>query len=233
LATAFSVSLWQWIPMSLPGISRQTSPTMRSISCGRVPPFEEMLGVEHHLVDPRLRQRHRVGDHVDVFGAVQFQRNIDMEVPGLADHADAARRGRENRVEARIVGGAAPGAPCHAEGDEPGVMEVRRCRKEAVIGRIGTGPAAFDIVDADAIEFLRDGGLVRDRKIDALGLGAVAQCRIEQVDTVVGGHRGLRSGAGFLPPSRPAVNRRQAGLNGWGNSANVCRTLPARFAGDC
>ena len=39
LATAFSVSLWVWMPRRSPGIFLATSPTMRSISCGRVPPL--------------------------------------------------------------------------------------------------------------------------------------------------------------------------------------------------
>ena len=39
LATAFSVSLWVWMPSRSPGIFFTTSPTMRSISCGKVPPL--------------------------------------------------------------------------------------------------------------------------------------------------------------------------------------------------
>ena len=39
LATAFSVSLCVWMPSLSPGNFLQTSPTMRSISCGRVPPL--------------------------------------------------------------------------------------------------------------------------------------------------------------------------------------------------
>ena len=39
LATAFSVSLCVWMPSRSPGIFLATSPTMRSTSCGRVPPL--------------------------------------------------------------------------------------------------------------------------------------------------------------------------------------------------
>ncbi len=38
-ATAFSVSLWQWMPRLVPGTISATWPTIRSISCGRVPPL--------------------------------------------------------------------------------------------------------------------------------------------------------------------------------------------------
>ena len=39
LATAFSVSLWVWMPRCVPGTTFVTSPTMRSTSCGSVPPL--------------------------------------------------------------------------------------------------------------------------------------------------------------------------------------------------
>ena len=39
LATAFSVSLWQWMPSRSPGMVSTTSPTMRSTSAGKVPPL--------------------------------------------------------------------------------------------------------------------------------------------------------------------------------------------------
>ncbi len=39
LATAFSVSSWQWMPRWSPGTDFATSPTMRSTSSGSVPPL--------------------------------------------------------------------------------------------------------------------------------------------------------------------------------------------------
>ena len=39
LATAFSVSLCVWMPIRSPGIFLTTSPTIRSTSCGSVPPL--------------------------------------------------------------------------------------------------------------------------------------------------------------------------------------------------
>ncbi len=39
LATALSVSLWVWMPRWEPGTTFTTSVTMRSISCGSVPPL--------------------------------------------------------------------------------------------------------------------------------------------------------------------------------------------------
>jgi hypothetical protein len=68
----------------------------------------------------------------------------------------------------RIVG-RTPGAPGHAEGHELGVLERRRIGEEAVVGRIGARPAAFDVVDAQKVELARDRDLVRHGEIDALG----------------------------------------------------------------
>ncbi len=99
-----------------------------------------------------------------------------------------ARLGLQDGVEPGIVGGAAAGAACHAEGHELGVLEVRRIGEEAVVGRIGARPAALDVVDAEKIELARDGGLVGHGEIHALGLGAVAQGGVEEIEPV--GHAG-------------------------------------------
>ena len=141
-----------------------------------------MLGVEHHLVHAALRIGERVGDHLEVFAAVDFQRHVDMEVPGLADHADVARLGLQDGGQAGIVGGAAAGAARHAEGHELGVLELGRIGEEAVVGRIGAGPAALDVVDAQQVELARDRDLVGDGEVDALGLGAVSQGGVEEIE---------------------------------------------------
>ena len=39
LATAFSVSLWVWMPRCVPGTCLATSATISPISCGSVPPL--------------------------------------------------------------------------------------------------------------------------------------------------------------------------------------------------
>ena len=47
---------------------------------------------------------------------------------------------------------------------------------------IGAGPAAFDVVDAQLVELLRDLQLVLDGEGDALHLGAVAERRVVKFD---------------------------------------------------
>ena len=108
------------------GIFFTTSLTMRSISCGRVPPLvshstsqrapssarraahrrivgiglvavEEMLGVEHHLVYGVFAWARSSPIMSHDSRPVELERDVDMEVPGLADQADGACAGRQDR----------------------------------------------------------------------------------------------------------------------------------------
>ena len=56
------------------------------------------------------------------------------------------------------------------------------------IGRIGARIAAFDIIDAEFVEHAGDRQLVGEREIDAIGLRAVAQRGVEQIEALLG-HR--------------------------------------------
>src|SRR4030088_269249 len=56
-------------------------------------------------------------------------------------------------------------------------------RKEIGARRIGSGIAALDIIDAEFVEHLRDDLLVMQGEIDAVGLRAVAQRGVEQINT--------------------------------------------------
>ena len=151
---------------------------------------EKVLGIEHHLVHATLGIGKRVGNHLEVFGAVDFQRHVDMEVPGLADHADIARLGLQDGGESWIVRRTAAGAAGHAEGHELGVPELGRIGEEAVVGRVGAGPAALDVVDAQKVELARDRGLVGHGEIHALGLRAVSQGGVEEIEPVGRSHDG-------------------------------------------
>ena len=56
--------------------------------------------------------------------------------------------------------------------------------KEGGVGRVGTGIAAFDIVDAELVEQSGDGDLVLDRKVDAWRLLAITQCGVEEKEAL-------------------------------------------------
>ena len=62
------------------------------------------------------------------------------------------------------------------------MVQPRLGREEFGVGRIGAGIAALDIVDAEFIQHLCDNLLVMQREIDAVGLRAVAQRGVEEVE---------------------------------------------------
>ena len=62
------------------------------------------------------------------------------------------------------------------------MIELRLLGEEFGVGRIGAGIAALDIVDAEFVQHLRDHLLVMQREIDAVGLRAVAQRGVEQIE---------------------------------------------------
>src|SRR5579864_4916637 len=107
-----------------------------------------------------------------------------MEIPALADETGTRRFGAEHRREAGIVPRAAARPLRHAEGDELGVLKHRWRGEEAGIGRVGARPAAFDIIDAGAVERLGDGVLVLYAEIDTLRLRAVTQRRVKEIEAL-------------------------------------------------
>ena len=72
----------------------------------------------------------------------------------------------------------------------PKAVKAARVRpllaKKARVGRVGAGIAALDIVDAELVEHAGDGDLVLEREVDAVGLRAVAQRRVEEIEALAG-----------------------------------------------
>ncbi len=73
----------------------------------------------------------------------------------------------------------------HAEGGEGGFGRWGG-REEVAVGRIGTRPAALDVVDPEGVESGSDLLLLGRRKLDALRLLAVAQGGVEEEKAVAG-----------------------------------------------
>src|ERR1022692_3701775 len=82
------------------------------------------------------------------------------------------------------------------ETDSPWVPS-RRVVSKVKIFRSGAGPAAFDIVDAQLVELLRDEQLVVDGERDGLTLGAVAKSGVKSKDL----HFGTASCSSGTPDS--------------------------------
>ena len=142
---------------------------------------EEMLAIEQHLAALGFGGLHAVADRGEVFLLRRLQRDAHVVVPGLGDEADGVGLGLEQRGQARIVRGRAARPARHAEGGEVSPQFAVRAEQFGV-GRIGAGIAAFDIVDAEFVEHAGDRKLVGQREVDAIGLRAVAQRSVEQIE---------------------------------------------------
>ena len=138
---------------------------------------EEVLGVEAHLAARRHQPGHRVLDHQQVLVERGAQYVVHLAVPGLADQGDDRRRGVEQRAQLEVVLGTDARPAGRPERRQPGMLEpdTSNAGEELGVGLVGTGPAALDDADPDAIEVLGDPQLVGHREVDADALGAVAQ----------------------------------------------------------
>ena len=189
---------------------RRLEACLRVAGIGRIA-VEKMLGVEHHLRHAARRLREALLDHAQVLVRRDAQRQLDLKRRALADQGDDVGPALEQHREARIVGGAAPGPPGHAERAQPGVGERGRVGEEAVIGRVGARPAAFDVVDAELVEHLGDRHLVGRREVDALGLRAVAQGGIVEIEPLVHRPSAAVPAAGAGTAGRARAPGRRAG----------------------
>ncbi len=100
-----------------------------------------------------------------------------MKGVGLADEADGRRAGIEDEGEALVVL-AAPGALVMPKAVR--VALVRGGGEEGAVGRVGAGPAALDVVEAEIVQDGGDAQLLGGGELDALGLGAVAERGVDQ-----------------------------------------------------
>ena len=152
----------------------------------RLVAVEEMLGVEQRLAVQRAQMGDAVADIGEVFVQRDAERGLHMEIMGLADEADGLRARIHHLRQHLVIGRRAPGAFGHAEGEEGGAFQFRRGGEEIAIGRVGAGPAALDIVDAERIEREGDAPLVVAGEIHALRLLAVAESGVEEVEAFAG-----------------------------------------------
>ena len=146
-----------------------------------------MLRVEEDAQPLPLEELDGVADHGDAFAERLPERFGDVVVPRLAHDADRGGAGRNECCQGLVVVDAAAGPARRAEGHQRGVLELQlggRPGEELFVLRVRTGPAAFDPVDAERIELAGHLELVVRRHRDALELDAVAQRRIEDLDSL-------------------------------------------------
>ena len=117
-----------------------------------------MLGIVNHLAAGGLQKGDGFSDHGQVFFPADVQHLLHMQVPTLAENGDRGCVAVEQSRQIRIVPGFYAGPARRAEGRQTGGLEF--CRfgefEEPLVTGIGTGPAAFDVVDADVIQSFGD-----------------------------------------------------------------------------
>ena len=101
------------------------------------------------------------------------------------------------------------------------MFQRRALGEESGVGRIGAGPAAFDVIDAQRVERQRDLALVLDGEIDALRLRPVAQGGVEEIEA-------FALGSPLDLPGR-AVAARPSARCPWPARSSRMRSLSAKF----
>ena len=103
-----------------------------------------------------------------------------MQVPALADDRDDRRPRVDQGLHPDVVLGRDVAPPGHAEGGDPGVLQVEVADRAEVGGVLGVREriAPLDVVNPSFIEPRRDQQLVLEREVDPLALAAVAQGRV-------------------------------------------------------
>jgi hypothetical protein len=158
-----------------------------------------MLGVEQHLGHAPAGLGDALLDHAQVFVERDAERQLHLPRRALADERDGVGSALEQRREPRVVRGAAARPPGHAEGAQFRLRQARRVGEEAVVGRVGARPAALDVIDPELIEHLRDRHLVGGGEVDAVGLPAVAQGGIVEIESLTHGVAGWCLAHGQAP----------------------------------
>ena len=161
---------------------------------------EEMLAVEQHLASRGDGGADAVADRSQVFLRRRLERDAHVVVPGFRHEADGVGLGLEQRREPGIVRGRAARPPRHSERGEGGA-QVAVLGEQLSVGRIRAGIAALDIVDAKIVQHFGDRQLVAKREIDAVGLRAVAQRGVEEIEAF--GRHGVTRGNSSAPARRP------------------------------
>src|SRR5215469_5456486 len=103
-----------------------------------------------------------------------------MQVPCLTDYGRNRGFRAQQQLQVAVLGRAHVGAAGRAEGRDFRMTKARLAdlAKEGGVAFVGTWPAALDVIKAEIVETPRDFDLVGGRQGDILGLAAVAQGRV-------------------------------------------------------
>ena len=114
---------------------------------------EEVLGVKEHAPAALDQKRHRIGNHSEVLFQRRLKHARNMQIPALAHKRNHRGFGVKQGGEVGVLGGADVGAAGAAECGQRGVGERQRfgALEELGVARVGSGPAALDVVYAQIV----------------------------------------------------------------------------------
>ena len=137
---------------------------------------------------PRLHQADRVADHLQVF----FERDAQHLLSTwnslvLPTSVTTGVSRLEQRLHARIVLRLHPAPAGHAERGDLRVLQLQLAHvaEERLVLRVGQREAAFDVIDAELVELLRDQQLVLQREVEPFALRAVAEGGVVDFDAAL------------------------------------------------
>src|SRR5688500_13613253 len=108
-----------------------------------------------------------------------------MQIPTFAEDGDHRRLSVQQFTNVGILFNGVTRKPGGAEGCQlrmPELQLLARAFKKLLVLGVGSGPAAFDIVDPELIELLSNEELILYGKRDGLALSAVSKSGIEGLD---------------------------------------------------
>jgi len=123
-----------------------------------------VLGIIDHFFALLFEVGQAFADDAEVLLSGSAQHFGDVQHGRLADDSDHRRLGLEQRLDVRIALWLAAHAAGHAEGGQAGVaqIEILGAAEKGRILRVGAGPAAFDVGDAQLVQQAGDFELVFD-----------------------------------------------------------------------
>src|SRR5215813_12994306 len=139
-----------------------------------------MLGIIKHSPILRSHVGYGIADEVKIFRERNTQCVGDVERPGLSKEGNDLGLGIQERLEVGIMVYRMVGLPRRAKCDHRGLMQRNGLDypEEFDVFGVGSRPSAFDEMDAEFVQPLRDSHLVFCRERHIFRLGSVTQRRV-------------------------------------------------------
>src|SRR5260370_4932815 len=143
-----------------------------------------MLGVVDDFLAMLLEKAHSLGDQLEVLPFGDSQGTPGVQLPALAENGNHGRAGLDQSQNAGI---GLYCISCRASRAERSQLRMTKLQipcldKKFLVLGVGAGPAAFNVVNAEFIQHLRDKELVFQGDGNGLALAPIAKRGIKSKD---------------------------------------------------